>query len=142
MVRQLGKASYYHDRHEGRRTASGEIFDQEKMTAASPDLPMGWHVTVTDRINGRSVEVRINDRGPYHPGRVIDLTEEAAERLGMKQSGVVPVRVEARPSRQPTEALRQAVLKRAMAATASKPSPTTPVPGLIRSAGGETGAAQ
>jgi len=66
-------------------------------------------VTVTNEINGKSVDVKVNDRGPYVDGRIIDLSMSAAERIGMKERGIAPVTVEVRPSSQPTEALRQVV---------------------------------
>lgn len=102
-----GKASYYADFFHGRTTASGERFSQNRLTAASRRLPLGSRVTVTNADNGRSVEVVINDRGPYVKGRVIDLSRKAAHELGMIQEGVVDVRVEARPSDQPSRSLRQ-----------------------------------
>ncbi|NUB27557.1 septal ring lytic transglycosylase RlpA family protein [Azospirillum brasilense] len=102
-----GKASYYADFFHGRTTASGERFSQNRLTAASRRLPLGSRVTVTNADNGRSVEVVINDRGPYVKGRVIDLSRKAATELGMIEDGVVNVRVEARPSDQPNRSLRQ-----------------------------------
>ena len=81
-------ASFY---DQGTRTASGEPFDPGAMTAAHRTLPFGTVVTVTDTDNGRSVSVRINDRGPYWPGRCIDLTRAAFERLAPASRGVIPV---------------------------------------------------
>jgi len=92
--RAEGKASYYSSRHHGRRTASGERFDMHALTAAHRSLPFGSKVRVTHLKNQRSVVVRINDRGPYARGRLIDVSRKAAERLGMLGSGVAPVRVE------------------------------------------------
>ncbi len=92
--RAEGKASYYSSRHHGRRTASGERFDMHALTAAHRSLPFGSRVRVTNLNTRRSVVVRINDRGPYGRGRIIDLSRAAAERLGMLRSGVAPVRVE------------------------------------------------
>ena len=109
LVEQHGIASYYADFFGGRKTANGTTFRQDRLTAASRDLPLGTMVTVTNEINGKSVDVKINDRGPYVDGRVIDLSKSAAARIGMKKRGVAPVKVEARPSRQPTEALRQVI---------------------------------
>nr|WP_298415863.1 septal ring lytic transglycosylase RlpA family protein [uncultured Halomonas sp.] len=88
-----GQASYYSDIYQGRRTASGERYDRSAMTAAHPILPFGSRVAVTNLDNGREVVVRINDRGPFVRGRIIDLSYRAAERLGMIRSGVVPVRI-------------------------------------------------
>lgn len=89
-MQQCGKAAWYE--HTG-RTASGERANPNSMTAAHRTLPFGTRVTVTNRRNGRSVTVRINDRGPYGGGRVIDVTRAAARRLGMISAGVVPVRI-------------------------------------------------
>lgn len=86
-----GLASYY--RH-GEKTASGERFDKRAMTAAHPTLPFNSLVRVTDRKSGNSVVVRINDRGPFVPGRVIDLSEAAAEAIGMTRRGLTPVSLE------------------------------------------------
>mgnify|MGYP001773399256 CR=1 FL=1 len=86
-----GMASYYGDRFNGRRTASGERFDQSELTAAHRTLEFGTRVLVTNKVNGRSVEVTINDRGPYVHGRSIDLSKEAARELGMLGRGVAPV---------------------------------------------------
>jgi rare lipoprotein A len=91
---QEGKASWYGGRFNGRKTASGEIFDDRLMTAAHKTLTFGTEVRVTNLNNGKQVVVRINDRGPYSPGRIIDLSRGAAERLDMIRSGVVPVRLE------------------------------------------------
>lgn len=91
---QDGMASWYGGKHHGGPTASGERFDKNAMTAAHRTLPMNTRVRVTSKKNGRSVVVRINDRGPYGKGRIIDLSEEAARRLDMIEAGVVPVRVE------------------------------------------------
>jgi rare lipoprotein A len=112
-VVQAGEASYYADRFQGERTASGEAFDQRKRTAASPDLPLGTRATVTHRETGRSVEVEINDRGPRHGGRVIDLSKSAARALGIAEEGTAPVTVEARPEAQPTPALQEKIGRRA-----------------------------
>lgn len=116
-VQQQGVASYYGDEFKGRKTASGERFRQDKMTAASRELPLGARVKVTNEENGKSVEVKINDRGPYVDGRVVDLTKQAAKRLGItRREGVAPVTVEAKPSRQPSAELKDAVREQAAAA--------------------------
>jgi len=91
---QTGRASWYGEPHHGRKTASGEIYDMTQMTAAHRTLPLGTHVRVTNLGNGRSVVVRINDRGPYVGGRIIDLSQAAARELGAIGAGVVSVRVE------------------------------------------------
>lgn len=86
---QIGRASWYVDT----ATASGERFDASAMTAAHRSLPFGTKVLVENLSNGRSVVVRINDRGPYAAGRIIDLSKGAASTLGMLEAGVVQVRV-------------------------------------------------
>ncbi len=91
-----GEASYYADQFAGETTASGEVFDPSEMTAAHPSLPFGTRVRVT-RAGGereRAVTVRINDRGPFADDRIIDLSEAAAEEIGMIEDGVVEVRIE------------------------------------------------
>lgn len=82
-----GVASYYADKFNGRRTASGETFSNGALTAAHRSLPFGSKVRVTNPANGKSVVVRINDRGPFHGGRVIDLSKSAASSLGLVQRG-------------------------------------------------------
>ena len=91
---EVGKASYYAHRFHGRSTASGETYDETKLTAAHRTLPFGTRVRVTNLENGRSVSVRINDRGPHRKGRVIDVSYVAAKRLGFVRDGVARVRVE------------------------------------------------
>ena len=91
---QEGIASYYAHKFHGRTTASGETYDMMAMTAAHRTLPFGTRVRVVNKDNGRSVVVRINDRGPFVAGRVIDLSRASAEELGMMGSGVAPVRLE------------------------------------------------
>ena len=90
---QIGKASWYGKHWRGRPTASGEPMNPDKLTAASKTLPIGSTVEVTNMNNGKTVRVRINDRGPYVKGRVIDLAEKAADQIGMKQTGVTPVTI-------------------------------------------------
>jgi rare lipoprotein A len=84
---QVVEASYYGDAFAGRPTASGEIFDPELLTAAHKTLPLGTIVQVTEALSGKSVTVRINDRGPFHGDRAIDLSEAAARQIGMLASG-------------------------------------------------------
>jgi rare lipoprotein A len=91
---QSGVASWYGREQQGDLTANGETFNRHKMTAASRHLPFNSVVRVTNEKNGRSVQVRINDRGPYEKGRVLDLSEAAAESLDMKKSGTAPVKIE------------------------------------------------
>lgn len=92
---ETGTASYYGAKHHGKKTASGEPFNQHAMTAAHRRLPFGTRVQVTNLSNDRSVVVRINDRGPHIRGRLIDLSRQAAEQLGMLRSGTARVRVQA-----------------------------------------------
>ncbi|WP_339528931.1 septal ring lytic transglycosylase RlpA family protein [Pseudomonas mucidolens] len=92
---QTGTASYYGARHHGKKTASGERFNQHALTAAHRRLPFGTRVRVTNLANDRTVVVRINDRGPYTRGRLIDVSRKAAEQLGMLRSGTARVRVQA-----------------------------------------------
>ncbi len=91
---QYGKASWYGDKEHGKRSASGEVFNRNAYTAAHKELPFGTVVRVTNRENGRQVKVRINDRGPYVRGRVIDLSYAAAKSIGLVRSGVAEVKVE------------------------------------------------
>ena len=91
---QSGKASYYHDRFNGRRTASGVPYNKRELSAAHRTLPLGTRVRVTDAHTGRSVVVRINDRGPYARGRVIDLSRAAASQIGLLAKGVGKVQLE------------------------------------------------
>lgn len=93
--RQTGTASWYGAELEGRPTASGEPFDPDRLTAAHRRLPLGSTVTVTNVENGEKVTVEINDRGPFTDKRVIDLSEAAAERIGIVDAGVAQVRLEA-----------------------------------------------
>ena len=95
-IEQVGEASWYGKGFHGKKTASGEKFDQNDKTAAHPTLPLGTEATVTNLETGKSVDVEINDRGPYTKGRDIDLSKEAAEEIGMKKDGAVPVKVEAK----------------------------------------------
>ena len=90
---QTGEASWYGKFHQGRRTASGETFDMYQLTAAHPSLPFGSRVRVTNLRNGRSVEVRVNDRGPLVAGRIIDLSYAAAQELLAISDGTIPVRI-------------------------------------------------
>ncbi|MCU1775241.1 septal ring lytic transglycosylase RlpA family protein [Pseudomonas sp. 13B_3.2_Bac1] len=92
---QTGVASYYGAQHHGKRTASGEAFNQHSLTAAHRQLPFGTRVKVTNLKNDKSCVVRINDRGPHTRGRLIDVSREAAEQLGMLGSGTARVRVQA-----------------------------------------------
>jgi rare lipoprotein A len=96
---QRGYASWYGPKFHGRRTANGEVYDMHAMTAAHRDLPFGTLVEVHNLDNGRRVEVRINDRGPFVRGRVIDLSRAAAQALDMIGPGTAPVELRARLDR-------------------------------------------
>ncbi len=96
VVEQVGEASWYGKDFHGKKTASGEAFNQNDKTAAHPTLPLGTEATVTNLETGKSVDVEINDRGPYTKGRDIDLSKEAAKEIGMKEDGAVPVKIEAK----------------------------------------------
>ncbi len=91
---QVGKASWYGKRFHGRKTANGESYNMFQMTAAHRDLPMGTWVKVTNLRNGRSVVLRVNDRGPFIDSRVIDTSYMAAEHLGFRERGIVKVRLD------------------------------------------------
>ena len=92
--RAEGLASWYGDDFHGRLTANGEVFDMGSLTAAHPTLPMPCYARVTNLSNGKSLIVRVNDRGPYHGNRLIDVSNKAAELLEFKGNGVAKVRVE------------------------------------------------
>lgn len=136
-----GIASWYGNKFHGRPTANGEVYSMYGMTAAHKNLPIPSYVRVTNLNNGRQVVVRVNDRGPFHEGRVIDLTYAAASKLGFVKQGTAPVRVEAvGPGDQPQSSLRAnavpqvsvsqaAVVDRAAAsATALAQRPKAPAP--------------
>ena len=91
---QKGVASYYHDSLHGRKTASGEVYNKRILSAAHKSLPLGTKVRVTKASSGKSIVVKINDRGPFVKGRIIDLSRRAARRLGIIGSGVAKVEVE------------------------------------------------
>src|ERR1700728_5165199 len=92
--REEGLASWYGDDFHGRLTANGEVFDMASLSAAHPTLPMPCYARVTNLSNGKSLLVRVNDRGPYHGNRVMDVSSRAAELLEFKNNGVAHVRVE------------------------------------------------
>jgi len=90
---ETGMASWYGPAHDGKPTSTGEIFDQWAITAAHKTLPIPCIVQVTNLENGKSIRVRVNDRGPFVDGRIIDLSHGAAERLDFERQGVTRVRV-------------------------------------------------
>ena len=92
-ITRKGLASYYADSYEGKTTANGEIYRQGKITAAHKTLPFGTKVEVTNLSNNKSVVVRINDRGPFIRGRIIDLTKAAAREIDMVGAGVAKVKI-------------------------------------------------
>jgi rare lipoprotein A len=114
---QEGIASWYGGEFNGRPTASGEIFDDTKLTAAHPILPFGTVVKVTNQHNNKSVTVRINDRGPFVAARVIDLSRAAAEQIDMIKTGTAPVKI---------ESLHEVSLQQRPAATSAPLLRTTP----------------
>jgi rare lipoprotein A (peptidoglycan hydrolase) len=101
VVEQTGEASWYGKRFHGKKTASGERFDQHAPTAAHPTLPLGTKATVTNLETGKSADVTITDRGPYAKGRDIDLSKGAADEIGVGKAGAAPVKIEAEVSPTP-----------------------------------------
>jgi rare lipoprotein A len=93
-VTHVGVASYYGREFAGRRTASGERYDPHRLTAAHRSLPFGTRVRVTNLDNGRSVVVRVNDRGPQRRDRILDVSSRAAQRLGFASAGLARVRID------------------------------------------------
>ena len=91
---QVGLASYYAHKFHGRQTANGEIFDMYGLSAAHRELPLGTVIRVTHIGNGRSLELRVNDRGPFIPGRILDLSLGAAQKLDMVEAGVAEIRID------------------------------------------------
>lgn len=91
---QKGIASYYHDKFHGRKTASGQVYNKNIPSAAHKTLPLGTKVKVTDTKTGKSIVVKVNDRGPFIGGRIIDLSRSAARQLGILKRGLARVEVE------------------------------------------------
>jgi len=91
---QTGLAAYYSDRLHGHRTASGQVYNRNAMTTAHPNLPFGTKVKVTNVKTNQSVLLTVNDRGPTQPGRIVDVSGAAAQRLGMGRGGLTEVKVE------------------------------------------------
>ena len=117
---QVGIASWYGPGFHGNRTANGEIYDQYELTAAHPSVPLGTRVMVTNLENGRAVEVRINDRGPFVGGRAIDVSYATARALRMVGPGTARVRVEVLPA--------ETIVARADAYAPARPIAPRPVP--------------
>jgi rare lipoprotein A len=104
-ITQVGTASWYGPRFHGKETASGETFNQHALTAAHRTLPLGTEAKVTNLETGQSVQVKINDRGPYVKGRHLDLSQAAAKQLGLTKQGVGKVKIEAKmPAAKPCTA--------------------------------------
>src|SRR5215471_1482417 len=105
VIEQTGEASSYGQEFQGKTTAAGEKFNKNDLTAAHPTLPLGTKAKVTNLENGKSVDVRINDRGPYVKGRDIDVSQGAAKKLDITKSGIAPVKIEAKlpSSEKPTQ---------------------------------------
>src|SRR5881398_2189841 len=120
---QVGVASWYGPGFHGNRTANGEIYDQYELTAAHPSLPLGTRVMVTNLENGRAVQVRVNDRGPFVDGRAIDLSYAAARTIGMLGPGTVRVRIEVLG---PTTLAAAAPVAAPAALPTARPSPRPP----------------
>src|SRR5882672_8816 len=119
-----GMASWYGDDFHGRLTANGEVFDMSSLTAAHPTLPMPSYARVTNLSNGKSLVVRVNDRGPYHGNRLIDVSNKAAELLEFKGNGVARVRVEY-VGRAPLEGSDDRQLMATLRTGVPAPSPST-----------------
>lgn len=122
--RAEGLASWYGDDFHGRLTANGEVFDMTSLTAAHPTLPMPSYVRVTNLANGKSLVVRVNDRGPYHGNRVIDVSHNAARLLGFKDNGIARVRVEY-VGRAPLEGSDDRILEATLRTGEPAPAPST-----------------
>lgn len=122
--REDGLASWYGDDFHGRLTANGEVFDMGSLTAAHPTLPMPCYARVTNLRNGKSLIVRVNDRGPYHGNRLIDVSNKAAELLDFKGNGVAQVRVEY-VARAPLEGSDDRQLMATLRTGIPAPSPST-----------------
>jgi rare lipoprotein A (peptidoglycan hydrolase) len=121
---QVGTASWYGPGFHGRETASGETFDQHALTAAHRTLPLGTEAKVTNLETGQSVHVTINDRGPYVPGRQLDLSQAAAQQIGLTKTGIAKVKIETKkPSTKKCATVQRAAGK---CLTSSKPARVTP----------------
>src|SRR5271154_732474 len=121
--RAEGLASWYGSDFHGRATANGEVFDMASLTAAHPTLPMPCYARVTNLSNGKSLIVRVNDRGPYHGNRVMDVSSRAAELLEFKSNGVARVRVEY-VGRAPLEGSDDSLLMATLRTGEPAPSPS------------------
>lgn len=132
---KVGVASWYGSRFHGRQTASGEIYNMYAMTAAHTTLPLGTRVHVTNLENGRSLELLINDRGPFVGGRIIDVSKKAAEQLGFRRAGIARVRVQIAQNIPAPAQPQPAAVAIPQAARAPSPSPATQSAALPRVSG-------
>ncbi|MGM0678908.1 MAG: septal ring lytic transglycosylase RlpA family protein, partial [Pseudomonadota bacterium] len=126
---ERGHASWYGKKFHGHRTSSGETYDMYAMTAAHKSLPLPTYAEVTNLENGKKIIVKVNDRGPFHPGRIIDLSYAAAKKLGMSGKGTAPVQVKALEPRQPARPVqvkRQGASSRYIAARMGHQVPDKP----------------
>jgi rare lipoprotein A len=135
----VGTASWYGDAFHGRSTANGEIFDMTLSSAAHATLPLPSIVEVTNLDNDRSIQVRVNDRGPFKPGRIIDVSREAADQLGFRSQGTARVRVRyvGRAPLNPTDPIPSPGLGRDVLLASldrSAPAPRSPKPAALRPA--------
>jgi rare lipoprotein A len=127
-IQQVGEASWYGPYHQGKETANGETFNQHELTAAHPTLPLGTTATVTNLETGKSVQLKINDRGPYVKGRKIDLSQAAANKIGVTKKGVAKVKIVAtvprkakkKPAHQQSQRSRQRVANNTQTRTLSQ----------------------
>lgn len=127
-VEQVGTASWYGQAQQGNRTANGETFNPNALTAAHPTLPLGTMAVVTNLETGKSVTVRINDRGPYAKGRKIDLSRAAAQQIGMKKEGVAKVKIESTSRRKPTKKTARPTTEKRAEPVARRTDPPVPSP--------------
>ena len=126
---QRGIGSWYGKKFHGQRTASGEIYDMYKMTAAHPTLPIPSYARVTNLRNGKQVIVRVNDRGPFHSSRIIDLSYTAALKLGYVQNGSSELEIE---RLLPDEIKRMQAAQATVAVTAAKPAAGDDIDAIVR----------
>ena len=129
--RQRGLGSWYGRKFHGQRTSSGEPYDMYGMTAAHPTLPIPSYARVTSSSTGRSVIVRVNDRGPFHPGRVVDLSYTAAWKLGYLNAGSTPVEVELLTPEQFPAIIAAQRASRGTQVVAASPPPAQPAPRAV-----------
>lgn len=138
---RVGNASWYGRDFHGRSTANGERFDMNKLTAAHTTLPMPSHVRVTNLSNGRSLVLRVNDRGPFAKGRIIDVSRRAAQLLGFEKKGVERVRVQAvsadgrilgKPGRKPRRTAAAPPARPSLAAGSTNPNPAAAGPVFVQ----------